>query len=50
MAAAVDVLTVADMLTVYADDAALVADLERRLGGWVMHHVVNAGSACGRSR
>jgi hypothetical protein len=26
---------------VYADDAALVADLERRLGGRVMHHVVN---------
>jgi hypothetical protein len=27
--------------TVHADDAALVADLERRLGGRVMHHVVN---------
>ena len=26
---------------VHADDAALVADLERRLGGRVMHHVVN---------
>jgi Domain of unknown function (DUF4956) len=27
--------------TVHEDDAALVADLERRLGGRVMHHVVN---------
>jgi len=27
--------------TVHADDAALVADLERRLGGRVMHHEVN---------
>jgi Domain of unknown function (DUF4956) len=27
--------------TVHADDAALVADLERRLGGRVIHHVVN---------
>ena len=26
---------------VHADDAALVADLERRLGGRVMHHEVN---------
>ena len=26
---------------VHADDAALVADLERRLGGRVMHHQVN---------
>ena len=26
---------------VHSDDAALVADLERRLGGRVMHHVVN---------
>jgi hypothetical protein len=26
---------------VHTDDAALVADLERRLGGRVMHHVVN---------
>jgi Domain of unknown function (DUF4956) len=26
---------------VHADDAALVADLERRLGGEVMHHQVN---------
>ena len=26
---------------VHPDDAALVADLERRLGGRVMHHVVN---------
>jgi hypothetical protein len=27
--------------TVYSDDAALVADLERRLGGHVLHHEVN---------
>jgi len=27
--------------TVHADDAALVADLERRLGGRVLHHEVN---------
>jgi hypothetical protein len=27
--------------TVYSDDAALVADLERRLGGRVLHHEVN---------
>jgi hypothetical protein len=27
--------------TIHADDAALVADLERRLGGRVMHHEVN---------
>jgi hypothetical protein len=27
--------------TVHTDDAALVADLERRLGGRVIHHVVN---------
>jgi len=26
---------------VHSDDAALVADLERRLGGRVLHHVVN---------
>jgi hypothetical protein len=26
---------------VHSDDAALVADLERRLGGRVMHHEVN---------
>ena len=27
--------------TVHTDDAALIADLERRLGGRVIHHVVN---------